>query len=118
VNLHHVAANQHVGQSRRGRDLVDVVLRRLHDAVNRVERQRAVEERVGRRRGPRQQLARRHGSEFGAHRVLPQQIATDEPGIGLTHPHERLPRAVMHDRGDVHAAIRYAVTKDGKMNHR
>ena len=38
MNLLHVAADQHVREPRRGRQLLDVLLRRLRDAVDRCER--------------------------------------------------------------------------------
>ena len=117
VDLAHVPAHQHVRQPRGRRQLLDVVLRRLRDAVDGIERQRRRHEQLGGVGRHRDELARRNGGQLGARLVLPQQVAADQPRVGLADLDKRLPRAVMDDGGDIDAAIGHAVTKDGKVNH-
>ena len=68
-------------------------------------------------RGHRDELARRNGGQLGAGLVLSQQVAPDQPRVGLADLDKRLPRAVMDDGGHIDAAIGHAVTKNWKVNH-
>jgi len=64
------------------------------------------------------ELARRNCRQFSTRLVLPQQVAANQPGIGLADQDKRLPGPVMDDGCHIDAAIGHTVTKNRKMNHR
>ena len=117
VDLAHVPPDQHMRHPRGGRQLLDVLLRRLRDPIDGIEWQRRRQEQLRGLRGHRDELARRNGGQFRARLVLSKQVAPDQPRVGLTDLDKRLPRAVMDDGGHIDAAIGHAVTKNRKMHH-
>jgi hypothetical protein len=114
ANLLHVAPRQHVGQPRRRRHLLDVLLGRLPLVTN---RQLVGRENLRRLDG--------HFDEFGdtkfrqrrARPSLLRQIAPDQSGVRLTDLHERLARAVVHDAHHVQTFIRLASAQNGYVQH-
>ena len=81
--------------------------------MERVEWQGRRHEQLGSLGRHSDELARRNCSQFSARLVLPQQVAANQPGVGLADQDKRLPGAVMNDGRDIDAAIGHAVTKDG-----
>jgi hypothetical protein len=117
VDLAHVAPHHHVRHPGRRRELTHVVVRRLLDAAERIERQRVVDEELGRALRHRDQLRERHARERRMMRRLLHQIAADEPEVRLTHLGDRLARLVVHRTRHVEALVGTTETEDWKMDH-
>jgi hypothetical protein len=107
ANLLHVAPRHHMRQTRRGRHLLDVILRRLRFVAN---RQLVVRKNLRRAHGHLDQLCHAKRSESRAGALLFQQVAPDQSRVRLTDLHKQFARAVVGHAHHVQTSIRLAFT--------
>src|SRR5205085_12119067 len=87
------------------------------DAGERIEGQRRLEEQLRGALRHRHQLAERQLRQSRPRAGLIEQIAADQPQVGLADLGDRLPRPVMNGRGDIEALVRLALPQDRQMGH-
>ncbi len=107
----HVPADEGVRHSGGGRELQDVVVRRL---IGIPERQRGVQKMVRGFRAHGDQAVEGNTRQRLARRLLAlgQEVAADEPSVRLADLDERLARPVVQDGDHVQTGVRDAVAED------
>jgi len=110
----HVAADHHMRHAGCRRQLANVVVGRLLGVT---QRQRVVNKVVRRLFCHLHQTGDGNRQQGGAHGVLRQQVATNQPRIGLADFGKRFASRVMNDRRHVDAAVADTAANQGDVDH-
>ena len=114
MNFFHVLANERVWKPSGGRNLLYIIFRRLRVVP---DGKPVVDEVIGGLDRNLQQLCRRERGKRIAAGSLIEQVAANQPAVGLTDFNERLARAMVRKSRDIQTLISFAFSKQRYMYH-